>query len=50
MKLAMRARTGWVLAAAISISAVPSQVTLGASPAPAAPLQIPVEYHKLRTA
>ena len=48
MKLAMRARTGWVLAAAVSLSAVPSRVALGASPAPAAPLQIPVEYEKLK--
>ena len=48
MKLAMRARTGWVLAAAISLSAVPSRVALGASPAPAAPLQIPVDYEKLK--
>ena len=48
MKLATRARTGWVLAAAISLSAVPSRVALGASPAPAAPLQIPVDYEKLK--
>ena len=48
MKLATRARTGWVLAAAISLSPVPSRVSVGASPAPAAPLQIPVDYEKLK--